>query len=205
MRRTHLLIRIQCLLVMSGCVAVLYCAGILLAAQRYQSKAEREFQRSASELARVWAFTNSANVSSPSFPGRMDKAGFVGKLEVPDAGVSAIIAEGTDPSVLRVAVGHVTGTAFPWEPGNVALVAHRDTYFRGLGRLKVGDSVRIITPVAEYNYRVVFFDIVEPKETWVLQRGTGDSLTLITCYPFHFIGSAPKRFVVRARQLNVRK
>jgi sortase A len=101
-------------------------------------------------------------------------------------------------------VGHMPGTALPWEPGNVGLVAHRDSFFRRLGEIKIGDAIRITVPGSEFTYRVTFTDIVDPREIWVLQAATGDTLTLITCYPFHFIGAAPKRFVVRARRLDAR-
>jgi sortase A len=124
---------------------------------------------------------------------------FVGRIEIPEVGISAMIGEGAAPGVLRVAVGHVPGTALPWEPGNVGLVAHRDTFFRRLGKIKIGDAIRITVPGSEFTYRVNFTEIVDPREIWVLQPATGDTLTLVTCYPFHFIGAAPKRFVVRAR------
>jgi sortase A len=125
----------------------------------------------------------------------------VGRVDVPRVHLSAMVADGTTARVLRVAVGHVPGTAMPWQSGNVTLVAHRDTFFRRLGELIPGDMIHVTVPGAEYFYRVTFTDVVDPHETWVLQPATGDTLTLITCYPFHFIGSAPKRFVVRARRL----
>lgn len=124
----------------------------------------------------------------------------VGRVDIPCVRLSAMVAEGTTSRVLRVAVGHVQGTALPWQSGNVTLVAHRDTFFRRLGELKLGDMIHVTVPGTEYFYRVTFIDVVNPQETWVLQPATGDTLTLITCYPFQFIGSAPRRFVVRARR-----
>ena len=84
-------------------------------------------------------------------------------------------------------------------PGNVVLAAHRDSFFRRLGELQPGNSIRLTVAWNEYRYRVSFTDVVEPTETWVLRPASGDTLTLVTCYPFHFVGAAPKRFVVRAR------
>jgi sortase A len=124
-------------------------------------------------------------------------------VDVPKIQLSAMIAEGANSRALRVAIGHVPGTALPWQSGNVALVAHRDTFFRRLGELKMGDVIRLTVPGDEYTYHVTFTDIVNPNETWVLQPATGDTLTLVTCYPFHFIGAAPKRFVVRARRMDL--
>ena len=91
----------------------------------------------------------------------------------------------------------------PWQSGNVTLVAHRDTFFRRLGEVSPGDIIHVTIPGTEYFYRVTFTGVVNPNETWVLQPATGDMLTLITCYPFHFVGPAPKRFVVRARRLAI--
>src|SRR5262249_3266228 len=126
----------------------------------------------------------------------------LGRVYIDRINLSVVVAEGATLSVLRVAIGHVPGTALPWQPGNVVLAAHRDSYFRRLGELKRGDVIRLTAPGNDYRYRVTFTDIVEPKETWVMQPSTGESLTLITCYPFHFVGPAPKRFIVRARLIN---
>jgi sortase A len=114
-----------------------------------------------------------------------------------------MIAEGATSPVLDLAVGHVPGTVLPGQAGNMALAAHRDTFFRRFGELEPGDVIRIIVSRAEYRYRITFTDIVNPDETWVLQSTSGQALTLITCYPFHFVGAAPKRFVVRARRLDL--
>jgi sortase A len=98
-------------------------------------------------------------------------------------------------------VGHMAGTALPGDVGNVVLAAHRDTFFRHLGELKPGDSIRLTAPGKQYIYRVSFSVIVNPNETWVLEPSSDQSLTLITCYPFYFVGSAPRRFVVRAHRV----
>jgi sortase A len=113
-----------------------------------------------------------------------------------------MVAEGTRPRVLRVAVGHIRGTALPGQTGNVVLAAHRDTFFRRLGELKSGDLIGITVPGRQYLYSVRFTDVVDPNETWVLEPSTDQLLTLVTCYPFYYTGPAPKRFIVRARRLD---
>lgn len=138
---------------------------------------------------------------SPGGPLRVGSGmALLGRLEVPRIGLSAMVADGTSSSVLRLAVGHVAGTAMPWLPGNVALAAHRDTFFRRLGDLHRGDVIELTVPGSQYRYKIVFTGVVNPKETWVLEPTTGQTLTLITCYPFHFVGAAPSRFVIRARR-----
>ena len=105
---------------------------------------------------------------------------------------------GSDAKTLRLAVGHIPGTALPGEVGNVGLAGHRDTFFRRLRDIEPDDLIRILTPDGTYAYRVERTDIVTPADVWVLDPTSEPTLTLITCYPFTFIGSAPERFVVRA-------
>lgn len=124
-----------------------------------------------------------------------------GRIEVPRLGVAAMIAEGDDYSTLRKAVGHVPGTAFPGEPGNVGLAAHRDTFFRPLEHIRVHDDILLTTLGGVYRYRVRSLEVVEPKDVQVLDSHGGQSLTLVTCYPFRFVGSAPRRFIVQARRV----
>jgi sortase A len=116
-----------------------------------------------------------------------------------------MVAEGTSSRVLRLAAGHVPGTALPGEPGNVVLAAHRDTFFRRLGELKSGDVIRLAVPGRQFVYSVRFADIVGPNETWVLESSPDQSLTLVTCYPFYFLGPAPKRFVIRAGRIDTER
>lgn len=112
-------------------------------------------------------------------------------LEVP-------VLEGTGEIALNRGVGHIPGTAHPGEPGNVGLVGHRDSFFRVLQDIETGDSIELQTSAQILHYRVMRIAIVDPTDVTVLQPQQNESLTLITCYPFHFLGSAPKRFVVQA-------
>ena len=127
--------------------------------------------------------------------------GVIGRIEIPRLRISGMIAEGTDNRTLKRAVGHVPKTSQPGEAGNVGLAAHRDGFFRGLGGVKKDDVIRIVTVRGTYSYRVEWMVVVDPHRVDVLDPTAERSLTLITCYPFNFIGHAPKRFIVRARQL----
>jgi sortase A len=124
----------------------------------------------------------------------------LGRIEIPRLRISGMIAEGTDTRTLKRAVGHVVRTSRPGEAGNVGLAAHRDGFFRGLGGVRKDDLIRIVTVRGTYSYRVEWMEVVEPHRIDVLDSTAEPSLTLITCYPFNWIGPAPKRFVVRARQ-----
>lgn len=122
----------------------------------------------------------------------------LGRIEIPRLGVAAIVREGDDDATLAVAVGHVPGTARPGESGNVVLAGHRDSFFRALRNIRHQDTIRISTSHGQADYVVDTTEVVGPKETRVLDSTRDARLTLVTCYPFGFIGRAPKRFIVRA-------
>jgi len=131
-----------------------------------------------------------------------EPGGVLGRIEIPRLHITAIVAEGSDVKTLERAVGHITSTALPGSPGNSALAGHRDTFFRGLGGVRVDDVIRIVTLERTYTYRVEWSLVVEPRRVDVLDSTATRSLTLITCYPFAFVGHAPQRFVVRATQVD---
>ena len=122
----------------------------------------------------------------------------VGRVEIRRLRLSAVAREGVDESTLALAIGHVPGTALPGAPGNAAFAAHRDTFFRPLKHVRPGDQIVVTTKAAAFRYAVTDIRVVEPGDVSVLDPTAHATLTLITCYPFEFIGSAPKRFVVRA-------
>jgi sortase A len=123
----------------------------------------------------------------------------IGRIEIARLGVSAIVRAGSDARTLRLAVGHIPGTAFPGDRGNVGLAGHRDTFFRQLRNIQLDDVITIATVDGTYAYRVERTTIVDPDDVWVLDPTDHGVLTLVTCYPFSYVGSAPQRFVVRAR------
>jgi sortase A len=102
---------------------------------------------------------------------------------------------------LRRAVGHFPGTALPGQQGNVAIAGHRDTFFRALRNICKENEITLTTLNGSYRYRVDSTKVVEPENTEVLDDSDDAILTLATCYPFDFMGSAPKRFVVRAHRI----
>jgi sortase A len=132
----------------------------------------------------------------------MDRS-LVGKVEIPRLKISAVVREGVDTKTLALAVGHVPETARPGEPGNVAIAAHRDTFFRNVRYIRKGDDIRMMTAAGNFNYVVTSTSIVKPKDVKVLDPTPSRMLTLVTCYPFNWIGPAPNRFIVRARQVEL--
>ncbi|HEY4930134.1 MAG TPA: class D sortase [Terriglobales bacterium] len=123
----------------------------------------------------------------------------LGRIEISRIGISVIIVEGIGRRSLQRAVGHIPGTAFPGEQGNVAISAHRDTFFRPLKDIRKDDEITLTTANGSYRYRVDSMKVVAEEDTEVLNDSGASVLTLVTCYPFYYVGPAPKRFVVRAR------
>lgn len=124
--------------------------------------------------------------------------GLVGMLDVPRLKLTTAVIEGDDTAALQHAAGHLPDTPLPWQDGNSALAGHRDGLFRPLRKIKVGDEIRFRSTRHELRYRVTKTTIVEPDDLSVLEPGAANALTLITCYPFSYVGPAPQRFVVRA-------
>jgi sortase A len=127
--------------------------------------------------------------------------GLIGRILIPRLLLSVLVVEGIDKSTLRRSVGHIPGTALPGQPGNVGLAGHRDTLFRPLKDLRLKDEVQFSTPRGNFMYEVESLQVVEPDNVGVLDPSGDNVLTLVTCYPFYYVGPAPKRFVVRARQV----
>ena len=136
-------------------------------------------------------------------PARVAAGGVVGMLDVPRLSLSTPVIEGDDERTLQRAAGHLPDTPLPWEHGNSAIAGHRDGLFRPLKDVKVGDEIRFRTTRDEFVYRVARTSIVKPDDVSVLGPRESSALTLITCYPFYYVGSAPKRFVVYAERVSV--
>ena len=130
-----------------------------------------------------------------------EPADALGLLHIPDAAVSVMLLEGTDELTLNRAVGHIEGTALPGRGGNVGIAGHRDSFFRGLRHLEAGDDLSLTTLGGVAHYEVTELQIVEPTAVEVLAPTELETLTLVTCYPFYYVGDAPQRFIVRAQQV----
>ena len=170
----------------------------------FQFKAETEFER---ELAAVIhaedhdhsAWSKARRRHFAQVAGTPVRA--LGRLEVPHAKLSVMLLEGTDESTLNRAVGHIEGTALPGERGNVGIAGHRDSFFRGLAHLERGDELSVTTLEGVAHYQVADLEVVEPTAVDVLAATDHEALTLVTCYPFYYVGDAPQRFIVHAKQV----
>ena len=128
----------------------------------------------------------------------MREGALVGHIEIGRIGLSAVIFEGTSEGTLDLGVGHLTSSVTPDRKGNVVLAAHRDTFFRPLRSIEVGDAITLTTPQGRFYDKVESTEVVKPTEVSVIQPTRDATLTLITCYPFAFLGAAPERFIVHA-------
>jgi sortase A len=125
----------------------------------------------------------------------------IGRLEIPRLKLAVMVREGAGENTLRRAVGHIPGTALPGNLGNVGLAGHRDTFFRSLRNIRKNDTIELQTTAGTYRYVVNSTRIVTPRDVSVLKASGGETLTLVTCYPFYYVGSAPRRFIVHATQI----
>jgi sortase A len=179
-----------------------YCGFVVVDAWVFQQAESRNLQRLLEDHRK--ADGNAAQlrlvILKPG-PPAIAARGLIGRLEIPRLELSTVVIEGDDSKTLRRAVGHIPGTPLPGQTGNVALTGHRDTFFRPLRKIRVNDIIVLTTLQGEYHYRVVSTRVVSPDNIAVLNAGDGEILTLVTCYPFYFVGSAPNRFIVRAERI----
>jgi sortase A len=136
---------------------------------------------------------------APKLPAPRYKTGErIGKIEIPRLKLTAPVYEGDDAHILKLGAGHVPGTALPGAPGNICIAAHRDKFFRALRFIRAGDQIVLQTAKGPMRFVVNSRSIVKPSDTQVLLPAPHRDLTLVTCYPFYYVGHAPKRFIVHA-------
>lgn len=140
-------------------------------------------------------------VPNVSAPAPLVDGAAIGEVRVDRIGMKALVSQGESDAVLRIGAGHLADTPWPGQPGNVVIAGHRDTIFRPLRQIQKGDVIDLETDTRVAHYTVVSTSVVSPTDLSVLQPTDGNTLTLITCYPFRFIGHAPERFVVRATEV----
>jgi sortase A len=179
-----------------------YCGFVLVDAWLFQRRESRDLdrllrdQRAASE-----GTPQPESSASPKGAPAAATDGLIGGIEIPRLLLSAVVVEGIDKATLQRAVGHIPGTALPGEPGNVGLAGHRDTFFRPLKDLRIKDEVQFSTLKGNFKYEVESLRVVEPEDVGVLAPSGENVLTMVTCYPFYYVGPAPQRWIVRARQV----
>ena len=173
-------------LLAAGLLALAYVAFVLIDARAYQTSARGRLARASAASAAPAAIEGVA----------------IGEIHITRLGLAAVIVQGDSSDILQRAVGHLVETALPGENGNVVLAAHRDTFFRPLKGIRIGDVIAVTTPEADFEYVVISTAVVSPDAVEVLRPTAERTLTLVTCFPFSYLGAAPSRFVVRARELN---
>jgi sortase A len=179
---------LQLALFFGGIATLAYCAFVVGDTWIFQKEQRHQFENLLAER---------ASVVAPAAAAR----GVIGLLDIPRLGLSVMVVEGAGTATLRRAAGHIPGTALPGQQGNVGISAHRDTFFRPLRNIRQNDVITVSTLLGEYRYRVVSTRIVRPSDIAVLGPSGTEVLTLVTCYPFYFVGSAPDRFIVRAARV----
>lgn len=184
-RRNTILRVAHYILLACGVLALVYAGYVITDARAYQAIEQSKFEKTTKSEAR----------------GPIADGGAIGEVEVPRLGLKVIFVQGDSQRILRRAVGHMSETAMPGEKGNVVLTAHRDSFFRPLRNIQSGDTIKIETLDEEFEYQVVSTEVVSPTDIRVLQPSSDNTLTLITCFPFYYVGPAPKRFIVHARQI----
>jgi LPXTG-site transpeptidase (sortase) family protein len=195
--RKKLLLYIGCVLIVGGALALAWYAHLQLDVLRVQQAASRliDDQKQRNTKASHSRSLSHTLVIVPPHRGEP-----IGRIEIPRLHLSVMVLEGTSPKILQVAAGHVDGTALPGTTGNVGIAAHRDTFFRSLRDVRLHDSIVMTTSYGTFRYAVEGVEIVDPTYVQVLHMTVDPELTLVTCYPFTYVGSAPKRFIVHARR-----
>jgi sortase A len=172
-----------------GVFSISYVGYVVVEAHAYEAR----------ELSR---FENASQAQKEA-PPPLIEGGVIGEIQVPRLNLKAIVVQGDSHTILRHAVGHIPDTSMPGQYGNVAIAGHRDTFFRPLRNIRLGDTIHLRTPDRDFSYQVEATAVVPASAVEVLSAKDGRTLTLITCFPFDYIGAAPNRFVVRARQIEL--
>jgi sortase A len=184
----------QRLFVWMGVAALAYAGGTVAYSSIYQHYESWKFGQ---EVAVPRVLNTALTEEAPD----LRDGDLVGKLEIPRIGISLMVFQGTAETTLIRGAGHVPGTPSPGADGNVVIAAHRDTFFRKLEGILPGDRIQVLTVRRSFEYVVDSTEIVDPADTEAMESRDYPELTLITCFPFYFVGSAPKRFIVHAHPL----
>ena len=190
--------RVSWILFAIGVLVLAYVTSVLVDARLYQARElkrlEHDTQVVRDAAVRIRAPSLHMVVRRP-----MDGTS-IGEIRIRRLGVSVVVVQGESEAILQRAVGHLSRTALPGNEGNVVLAGHRDTFFRPLKDILEGDRITLKTPEHDFEYVVESTSIVRPDDVGVIEPSGGHTLTLITCFPFYYIGPAPNRFIVVARE-----
>jgi len=179
----------QRILVLTGVLALAYVAVTLFSARVYQNAASRILEEQIHAEERH-TFVGTRNP--------VKEGDVLGRIEIPRIALSVVVLQGTTSQTLRLGVGHIDGTALPGNPGNIGIAGHRDTFFRGLKDIRSNDEILLQTSAGTATYVVDWIQITQPSDGGIVFSASTSALTLVTCYPFYYIGAAPERFVVHA-------
>jgi LPXTG-site transpeptidase (sortase) family protein len=197
--RSVILRVVQYLLLFIAVVCLSWYGWRMYEIRREQARLTAEIEKSLRPV--LPDFTNESEGSNPPKPSILPISGLIGELSIPSLKLTAPVTIGDSKQALDFSVGYLPDTPLPWMPGNSAFAAHRDRLFRPLTDIHTGDAIKLATTHGDLNYRVLKSLIVKHKDVWVLDRLPHVDLTLITCYPFYYVGNAPKRFIVQAEKV----
>jgi len=201
-RRSGFLRALAYLLVIAGGAALGWCAAMIADGHIAQWVARQQLEKTLSDpdsLTQPYLPLAQRSLVSP------ENGTPLAELSIPRIGLSVVVLQGSDEQTLRQGVGHIESTPLPGESGNVGIAGHRDSFFRPLRNVQVGDDIMLETPAGNVHYRVSSYRIVSPSEVSVIHPTSDPVLTLVTCFPFYFVGAAPDRFIVRANLVDDRR
>jgi sortase A len=197
MNRENVLRWIERGLLTVGVVLGAWCAAALVEARFHQAVPVAAPLKVTQTAVPVLPGDRGSSAPHPAAPSAAVGA-VIAKLDAPSVQMTTTVLEGSDDATLSRGAGHIEDTPFPGQPGNIGIAGHRDTVFRPLRHIKVGDPLDLTTADRTYRYRISKTLIVGPDDVYVLDPTDRSTVTLVTCYPFDFIGHAPKRFIVQA-------
>jgi sortase A len=198
MTRDHLLRWVERGLLALGISLGAWCAAVLVEARFHNTAPLRDTDQLIVTQKAVPMLPGDEGDARRSAPKAPAAGTLLGRLEAPTVRMSTSVLEGSDDATLSRGAGHIEDTPLPGQIGNIGIAGHRDTVFRPLRHIKVGDPLTLTTASRAYQYRISKTLIVGPDDVYVLDSTQQPTLTLVTCYPFEYIGHAPKRFIVQA-------
>jgi sortase A len=194
----RLLLWVELILLAAGVALSAWCAVTIIEARYYQALPVPAAPATATASAALPGDAQAPATTDSTTRTPVATGSWIARLDAPSVGLSATVLEGSDDGTLAHGAGHIEDTALPGGSGNFGIAGHRDTTFRAVRHLHAGDPLVVTTAGHVYRYRITNTTIVNPTDVYVLDDAGHPTLTLVTCYPFEFIGHAPRRFIVSA-------